>query len=141
MYFKYIPRPHIVMSSLSILTLIFVLFSVFLESIIMYFFWLFLIFCMGIYVGFIMKDGVDVPSDNEFRELLGLLEKKEVIEFIRELICTRYISKLHHIGIELDLKYNTHLIQRKGQDTGQFRDKAFAIEIEKLYGKIINKMK
>lgn len=138
MNFKYIPRSYMVLGVLTLISLVFLYLSVLLESFIWFLFFLFWLFFPVIYGGLIIKDVVDIPSNKELRELLRFLEKKEAIDYVRELICNRYISKLHHIGIELDLKFGTNLIQKKGSDVNHFRDKAFVIKIERLYYKIIN---
>jgi len=138
MNFKYIPKAQIIMAIIVIILLIIMFLIFILEIFILYFVMLFWLLFMVIYEGFVMKKGVELPSDEEFKELLEILNKTEVIDYIRELVSKRLINNIHHNGIEIDSKFNTNFTQKKGWDYGQFRDSLFYHKIEKLYFIIIN---
>lgn len=83
-----------------------------------------------------MKKGVDPPSDEEFKELVEILNRKEVIDYIGELISKREIENTTYIAMEIDLKFNTNIAQKKGWDAGSVRDDRLYYKNVKLYSKI-----
>jgi hypothetical protein len=117
--------------------IIYILLNIFM-SLILFFVFLFSFGILGIYMIFVIKERTDFPNDKELKELLEFLDRKDVIEYIRELVCDKLINKYYQIGIELDSKFHTNLTQKKGFTAGRIRDKLLAIKIEKLYFKIIN---
>jgi hypothetical protein len=94
----------------------------------------------AIYFG-VIKEGVDYIDEKEVKNLLKFLDKKEVFDYIRELIEQRSINNLRYIGIEIDAKFNTSITQKKGMRTGLIRDDWLYDKIEALYEKIINEKK
>ena len=106
------------------------------QSIIFFFFLIFWCLLIWIYGEFLMKKGVDPLSDEEFKELVEILNRKEVIEYIGELIFKREIDNTTYIAIEIDLKFDTSFAQKKGWDAGTVRDDRLYKRIVKLYSKI-----
>ncbi|MFX1427173.1 MAG: hypothetical protein ACFFBE_12030 [Promethearchaeota archaeon] len=86
----------------------------------------------------LITQGVDFMDEKEAKMLLDFLDKKEVIDYIRDLICLRSITRIKYIGIEIDAKFETNITQKKGKKAGTIRDDWLYKKIEKLYYRIIN---
>jgi hypothetical protein len=76
-------------------------------------------------------------DEKEAKMLLEFLKRKEVIDYIKELICQRSITKTNYIAIEIDTKFNKNITQKKGRSAGQIRDDWLYRKIEDLKYKII----
>lgn len=88
----------------------------------------------------LMKKGIDPLSEKDFQKLSEFLGKQEVAEYLKELIFERSMRDLRKISIEIDLKFNTNLTQKKGWDMGVIRDgrltkKLVGLDNKVRYGK------
>ena len=92
-------------------------------------FWLLILI---IYAQFIMKKGTDPVSDKEFKQLSEFLEKQEVADYISDLVCRKSITAINKIGVEIDLKFNTNLVQKNGWDAGRFRNEKLLFKLRRL---------
>lgn len=134
---KYIPKAQIAVFIIVIILFVLVFSVVLWFSFYLYIILWFYIIFMVISINAIREE-VNYPSDKELRELLKLLDSKEIFDYIRELVSIKSISNIKHIGIELDLKFHTNLTEKKGFNAGQIRDDWLYNKIEKLYNKIRN---
>jgi hypothetical protein len=89
----------------------------------------------------IIKEGVDFIDEGEIKILIKVLNRPEVIDFVKKLIYEKTINKLRHIGIEIDANFNTSITQKKGIKMGTIRDKWLYNKIEEIYLNIINEKK
>jgi len=83
-----------------------------------------------------MKNGIDPLSEKDFQKLSEFLGKQEVAEYLKELIFERSMRDLRKISIEIDLKFNTNLTQKKGWDMGMIRDGQLTKKLVGLVNKV-----
>jgi len=130
MNFKYISTNQISVISM-VLVLDVIIFLIFILDVIIWsFIFLLWIILFILYMAFTAKSGVHTLSEKEFRELSEFLEKKEVANYIKELISKKSVEDITRIAIEIDIKFNTNLTQKKGWYFGKFND-------DRLYRKLL----
>ncbi|MFW9866108.1 MAG: hypothetical protein ACFFEN_08430 [Candidatus Thorarchaeota archaeon] len=137
MIIKYIPKAMIRLFVIALGVPIIILLMFLLELLILYLVLAFWILFMGFYALFIIKEEVDPLSDNEYKELLDILETEEIIEYIKYLVYNKKIKKTFFIGIEIDEKFKTNLTQKKGWNAGKIRDEKLFNKLDSLCFKII----
>ena len=65
-----------------------------------------------------------------------VLDKKEVADYLRELIFKKGYISPYFIAIDIDARFNINLTQKKGWDAGEIRDDRLYRKLVKLDNKI-----
>lgn len=130
MNFKYISTAQISFSIMALGIPVIILLIIISDMIIWICTLLLWLILVGLYGAFISESGIYTLNEKEFRELSEFLEKKEVGNYIKELISKKPVEDITRIAIEIDLKFNTNLTQKKGWYFGKFND-------ERLYRKLL----
>jgi hypothetical protein len=85
-----------------------------------------------IYVG-VVDDSVDYIEEYDVKFLLKLLDTKEIIDYVRDVINLKPVCKIRHVAIEIDAKFGTFITQKKGMKRGLIKDDRIYDKIEQLF--------